>query len=73
MSDGNYHIMRMNGLSPSGIPVSESCACVHDDAYECARIRDRISFPEIDCDDIEHRACECSCHDEDEDREEHPL
>ncbi len=46
---------------------NESCVCVHDDAFECAKIRDRIqgilTYEEIE---EEHRACECSCHDDED-------
>lgn len=43
------------------------CACVHTDAYECARIRDGRHLPGDD--DYYKRACECCCHD-DEDYED---
>lgn len=47
---------------------SPDCACVSMDAYECARIRDRVDsgFDEND-DDQHRRACECPCHDQEED------
>lgn len=43
------------------------CACVHSDATTCARIRDGFA-----CDDFhwDHRECECSCHESNEDDEE---
>lgn len=47
----------------------DSCACVHRDAYECARIRDRIEGEE-DCDRSRKRACECACHKEEYDEDE---
>jgi len=48
------------------------CACVHHDAYECARIRDRIDdapdpFDDPNPRDQERRACECCCHEKDQD------
>lgn len=49
----------------------KDCACVHDDPCECARIRDRISCPNLDEDDDSHkRACECACHERDDEDEE---
>lgn len=44
---------------------SKSCACVHDDPYECARIRDGGHMK--DDDDYHRTACECVCHDDYED------
>lgn len=44
------------------------CACVHPDAYECARIRDGRHLP--DDDDYYKRACECCCHYDDDDEDE---
>jgi len=38
------------------------CACVHTDAYECARIRDRRSEGFDKDSEYHRRACECSCH-----------
>ncbi len=49
------------------------CACVHSDAYECAKIRDRRSEGyDWDGEDVAvpRRACECCCHDDDSDDEE---
>jgi hypothetical protein len=43
-------------------PSEPHCACVHDDPYECARIRDGRHLP--DDDDYHKRACECACHDD---------
>lgn len=44
--------------APSGSPAT--CACVHHDGYECARIRDGRHMP--DDDDYHKRCCECDCH-----------
>lgn len=44
--------------------AKQTCACASMDAYECARIRDKITDPfDEDSDDDSHRrACECECH-----------
>lgn len=42
----------------------QTCACVHYDAYECARIRDGRHLP--DEAEYQKRACECICHDNDD-------
>jgi len=42
----------------------EKCACVHPDARECARLRDRLDPEDRD---YGKRACECCCHDEGDD------
>ena len=36
----------------------KTCACVHFDAYDCARIRCNPMWQPVDFDD----ACECCCH-----------
>jgi hypothetical protein len=51
--------------APTGYAL---CACVHHDAYECARIRDGRHAK--DEHEYHRRACECCCHkDEDNDDE----
>ncbi len=54
---------RAAGLPASPI-IPARCACVHHDAYECARIRD--GWHACDDDDYHRRECECSCHDNDD-------
>lgn len=44
-----------------------TCACVHHDAYECARLRDRRSNGYDEDNDYYKRACECCCHKDDDD------
>ena len=39
------------------------CACVHDDRYECMRLRYSLP-PEFNDDGIPREACECACHDD---------
>lgn len=48
-------------------PDPKTCACDHQDAYECARIRDRRSGV-LSEDEIDEQllACECICHDDEE-------
>ena len=46
------------------------CACVHSDAHACARIRDRNA--QLNDDDAHRRACECSCHEDEDYNEEDP-
>lgn len=48
--------------------LRETCACVHPDAFECARRRDG----DLDSDDplYVRRQCECVCHDKDEDEQD---
>lgn len=54
--------------------MSPHCACVHTDAYECARIRDQRMEPyDPDYHEPERRACICDCHDkEDNEFEDYP-
>lgn len=52
-------------------PATQACACVHHDAYECARIRDSRDMSDYDDDDEPRkRACACFCHNEYENRNE---
>jgi hypothetical protein len=51
-------------MSASEIHPLPDCACVHHDAHECARIRD--TRHDDDFDDVHRRACECSCHKDDD-------
>lgn len=52
----------MNADQSNPQPNLIPCACVHHDARECARIRDR-RLDDIDHESPDHgRLCECSCH-----------
>lgn len=63
-------IANRDAMAGFSAPIcSAVCACVHPDAFECARIRDGRHAR--DDDDYHRRACECCCHnDEDYDEED---
>jgi hypothetical protein len=61
----NSESLPLNLTGTRKLPLGKSsCACVHSDAYECARIRD--GRHDKDSDDYHRRECECSCHEDDD-------